>query len=197
MHIAVIKYNAGNIRSVAFALDRLGVSYSITDVPDEITSADRVIFPGVGEASSTMRYLRDHHLDKIIQQLTQPTLGICLGMQLMCSFSEENNTTCLGIFEERVLRFQGSGLKVPHMGWNSLDQVNNWLEPGLQDQFVYFVHSYFVPVCGSTTAQTTYGQPFSAALRKGNFHAVQFHPEKSAETGVIVIRNFLNSQPTR
>ncbi len=197
MRIAVIKYNAGNIRSVAFALDRLGVSYSITDVPEEITSADRVIFPGVGEASSTMRYLREHQLDQVIRQLTQPTLGICLGMQLMCAFSEENDTPCLGIFDERVLRFQAPGLKVPHMGWNTLDQVDNWLEPGLRGQFVYFVHSYFVPVCGYTSAQTTYGQPFSAALRKGNFHAVQFHPEKSAETGVIVIRNFLNSQPTR
>lgn len=197
MRIAVIKYNAGNIRSVAFALDRLGVSYSITDVPEEITAADRVIFPGVGEASSTMRYLRDHQLDKVIQQLHQPTLGICLGMQLMCSFSEENNTTCLGIFNESVLRFQGPGLKVPHMGWNTLEKTNDWLESGLEGGFVYFVHSYFVPVGEHTSARTTYGQPFSAALRKGNFHAVQFHPEKSAETGVIVIRNFLNSHPTR
>lgn len=197
MHIAVIKYNAGNIRSVAFALDRLGVSYSITDAPEEITKADRVIFPGVGEASSTMRYLRDHQLDRVIRQLQQPTLGICLGMQLMCSFSDENNTPCLGIFNEKVLRFQGVGLKVPHMGWNTLEQVNGWLEPGLEGSFVYFVHSYYVPVGINTSARTTYGQPFSAALRKGNFHAVQFHPEKSAEAGVIVIRNFLNSQPTR
>jgi len=197
MHVAIIKYNAGNIRSVAFALDRLGISYSVTDLPEEITTADRVIFPGVGEASSTMRYLKDHQLDKVIQHLTQPTLGICLGMQLMCSFSEENNTTCLGIFNERVMRFQSPGLKVPHMGWNTLEQACDWLEPGLGGRFVYFVHSYYVPLCESTSAQTSYGQPFSSALRKGNFHAVQFHPEKSAETGVIVIRNFLNSQPTR
>jgi glutamine amidotransferase len=197
MQVAVIKYNAGNIRSVAFALERLGVSYSITDVPDEIMSADRVLFPGVGEASSTMRYLRDHQLDKVIQNLTQPTLGICLGMQLMCSFSEENSTPCLGIFDERVVRFKAPGLKVPHMGWNALENVSGWLEPTLAGQFVYFVHSYYVSLGRHTTAETTYGQPFSAALRKSNFHAVQFHPEKSAETGVIVIRNFLNSHPTR
>ncbi len=194
MQIAVIKYNAGNIRSVSFALERLGVSFSITDSSEEIQSADKVIFPGVGEANSTMRYLRDRKLDEVIKNLRQPTLGICLGMQLMCRYSEENDTTCLGIFDETVVRFKSETLKVPHMGWNSLENVCGWLEPSLENNYVYFVHSYFVPLSSHTVAQTDYGVPFTAALQKDNFYAVQFHPEKSAESGVMVLQNFLQQK---
>jgi imidazole glycerol-phosphate synthase subunit HisH len=193
MKVAVIKYNAGNIRSVSFALERLNVDFTVTDVPEEITSADKVVFPGVGEASSTMQYLRDRNLDAVIRHLRQPTLGICLGMQLLCRHSEENNTPCLGIFDESVQLFRPGDLKVPHMGWNSLEKVTGWLDPSLKDKYVYFVHSYYVPVSIHTTAETTYGVTFSAALRKNNFYAVQFHPEKSAEVGVTILQQFLTS----
>jgi glutamine amidotransferase len=193
MKIAVIKYNAGNIRSVAFALERLGVAYSITDSVEEIGNADKVIFPGVGEASSTIAYLKAKKLDQVIRGLKQPVLGICLGMQLMCKFSEENNTPCLGIFEETVRQFKPDvSHKVPHMGWNSLAQTKDWMDRSLKDQFVYFVHSYYVPVNGFTTAITEYIEPFSAAMRKDNFFAVQFHPEKSAKTGECILQDFLN-----
>lgn len=191
MKIAVIKYNAGNIRSVSFALERLGIDFIITDNQEEIQSADKVIFPGVGEASSTMRYLRDRKLDGVIRSLKQPTLGICLGMQLMCSHSDENNTDCLGIFNETVQLFKSDTLKVPHMGWNSLDKVKGWLDPALSEKYVYFVHSYYVPQSMYTVAETNYGMNFSAALRKDNFYAVQFHPEKSAAAGELVLKSFL------
>lgn len=192
MKIAVIKYNAGNIRSVAFALERLQVDYTITDQPEEIKQADKVIFPGVGEASTTMRYLKDHRLDQLIISLKQPVLGICLGMQLMCKFSEENNTPCLGIFDETVRLFQSKqNEKVPHMGWNSLNTINDWLPSDLKDQFVYFVHSFYVPLSNHTSAQTEYIQAFSSAMRKDNFYAVQFHPEKSGPVGEKVIQSFL------
>ncbi len=191
--VAVIRYNAGNIRSVAFALERLDVEFSITDNHEEIQKADQVIFPGVGEASSTMKYLQDHKLDIMIKELKQPVLGICLGMQLMCSFSEENNTTCLGIFDEHVKLFQSvKHEKVPHMGWNSLTLTNGWLDNRVNEQFVYFVHSYYVPVNPHTTAITDYILPFSSAIKKDNFYAVQFHPEKSSLMGEIVLRSFLN-----
>jgi len=191
--IAVIKYNAGNIQSVAFALDRLGVEYIVTEDADEIRKADHVIFPGVGEASTTMKFIRDKKLDQLIISLKQPVLGICLGMQLMCRHSEENNTTCLGIFDEEVKRFESSPeLKVPHMGWNSLLQVKDWLDPRLEEQQVYFVHSYYVPANANTVASADYGVTFSAALRKDNFYAVQFHPEKSAAAGELVIKSFLD-----
>ena len=192
MKIAVVKYNAGNIRSVAFALERLNIDFSITDSPEELRSADKVIFPGVGEASSTMKYLKDHKLDQVIIDLKQPVLGICLGMQLMCRHSEENDTPCLGIFDETVKRFKGEDVKVPHMGWNSLEKVKDWLPTSLENSYVYFVHSYFVPVTSYTVAETNYEGPFSSALRKDNFYAVQFHPEKSAEAGVQVLQSFLN-----
>lgn len=193
MKIAVIKYNAGNIRSVAFALERLGIDYSITDDVEKIKSADKVIFPGVGEASTTMRYLVDIKLDKLIINLKQPVLGICLGMQLMCKYSDENNTPCLGIFDETVKLFKPvQNQKVPHMGWNSLTLSNGWLDSKLDDEFVYFVHSYFVPVNQDTVAITNYTQPFSAAMQKDNFYAVQFHPEKSAAAGELVLKSFLN-----
>lgn len=191
--IAVIKYNAGNIRSVAFALERLGIDFIITDTHEEIQRADKVIFPGVGEASSTMAYLRDRKLDKVIKELKQPVLGICLGMQLMCAYSEENNTTCLGIFEEPVKLFKPEHKeKVPHMGWNSLALTKNWLDPIVDDGYVYFVHSYYVPVNPYTAAITEYILPFSSALKKDNFYAVQFHPEKSATIGEKILLSFLN-----
>ncbi|MBS1976952.1 MAG: imidazole glycerol phosphate synthase subunit HisH [Bacteroidetes bacterium] len=190
MKVAVIRYNAGNIRSVAFALERLQVDFEITDHPETIQSADKVIFPGVGEASSTMNYLRNTKLDEVIKSLKQPTLGICLGMQLLCSHSEENNTNCLGIFEDVVKRFPAGNIKIPHMGWNNLQKVSGWLDSALEDQYVYFVHSYYVPVNPHTVAQASYGSPFSAAMRKGNFFAVQFHPEKSASAGIKILRCF-------
>ncbi|MCZ8070000.1 MAG: imidazole glycerol phosphate synthase subunit HisH [Cytophagales bacterium] len=191
MKVAIIKYNAGNIRSVAFALERLDVTFTITDDPEEIISADKVIFPGVGEASTTMQYLKERNLDTIIKNLQQPVLGICLGMQLMCAHSEENDTPCLGIFDETVRLFKPTQQqKVPHMGWNSLNLSKGWLDQDLEGEFVYFVHSYFVPVGKQTMATTEYIQPFSSALQKGNFYAVQFHPEKSANAGELVLKSF-------
>lgn len=192
MKVALLKYNAGNIQSVSFALERLGVNFSITDNPEEIIKADKVIFPGVGEASTTMNYLRERKLDQLIKGLKQPTLGICLGMQLMCRHSEENNTDCLGIFDENVLRFIPiDNQKVPHIGWNQLTNVNLWVGKELEDESVYFVHSYYVPVNKYTSAVTNYSVPFSAAMKKDNFYAVQFHPEKSAEAGQKILQNFL------
>lgn len=191
--IAVIKYNAGNIQSVSFALERLNVNFSITDNAEEIKKADKVIFPGVGEASTTMNYLRERKLDTLIKNLKQPVLGICLGMQLLCKHSEENNTACLGIFDETVKRFIPSAdQKVPHMGWNQLTSVNGWIDQTLEHSSVYFVHSYYVPVNKFTSAVTDYTVPFSAAMKKDNFYAVQFHPEKSAETGQTILKNFLS-----
>lgn len=191
--IAVIKYNAGNIQSVSFALERLSINFSITDSPEEISKADKVIFPGVGEASTTMGFLREKKLDQLIRNLKQPTLGICLGMQLMCRHSEENNTSCLGIFDEEVKRFiPTTDQKVPHMGWNQLTSVNSWINQKIEHSSVYFVHSYYVPVNNFTTAITNYTVPFSAAMKKDNFYAVQFHPEKSAEAGQNILENFLS-----
>lgn len=191
MKAVLIKYNAGNIQSVSFALERLGIEFVITDNEEQIRSADKVIFPGVGEASTTMAYLRDKKLDAVITALRQPVLGICLGMQLMCQHSEENDTTCLGIFDERVKRFLPEGdLKVPHMGWNQLQLKDAWLDPKLENQYAYFVHSYYVPVNSYTSAITEYIHPFSAAMHRDNFYAVQFHPEKSAEAGELVLKSF-------
>lgn len=192
MKLAIIRYNAGNIQSVSFALERLGANFIITDDPAEIHSADKVIFPGVGEASTTMNYLRDKKLDQLIVSLKQPVLGICLGMQLMCKYSEENSTECLGIFDEDVKLFIPNGdLKVPHMGWNNLALTNGWLDPAIESQYAYFVHSYYVPVNKYTSAVTDYVNPFSAAMHYKNFYAVQFHPEKSAATGELVLKSFL------
>jgi glutamine amidotransferase len=192
MKIVIIKYNAGNIQSVSFALERLGIDFHITDDPEEIKSADKIIFPGVGEASTTMNYLCDRKLDELIVGLKQPLLGVCLGMQLMCEYSEENDTKCLGIFNESVTLFQPTlDRKVPHMGWNNMTLSDSWLDPALENQFAYFVHSYYVPVNPFTSAITEYGIPFSAAMHRDNFYAVQFHPEKSAAAGELVLKSFL------
>ncbi|MBP7487278.1 MAG: imidazole glycerol phosphate synthase subunit HisH [Parabacteroides sp.] len=195
MNVAIVKYNAGNIYSVAHALKRLGINALVTADPNELAAADKVIFPGVGEAFTTMQYLRTHNLDKVICDLKQPVLGICLGMQLMCASSEEGNTDCLGIFDTSVKRFipQRHEDKVPHMGWNTLSDLKSGLfSDQLADKFVYFVHSYYVPVNEHTIATTEYILPFSAAMHKDNFYATQFHPEKSGSVGEMILQNFLN-----
>jgi glutamine amidotransferase len=192
MNVAIIKYNAGNIRSVDHALRRLGVEALITDDHETILRADRVIFPGVGEASRTMKYLKERELDKLLRELRCPVLGICLGQQLMCSWSEEGDTACIGIFDQAVKHFPTDVLKVPHMGWNSLDRVNGELIPKeLLRSYVYFVHSYYVPVCVDTAAESTYILPFSAAMQRDNFYATQFHPEKSGDPGELILKQFL------
>lgn len=192
MKLVIVKYNAGNVQSVSFALERLGVNFVISENADEIRSADKVLFPGVGEASTTMKFLREKNLDVLLPTLRQPFLGICLGMQLMCRHSEENNTPCLGIFDETVRRFNPTpAQKVPHMGWNTLSLRDSWLDPALEQRHVYFVHSYYVPVNSFTSAVTEYIAPFSAAIHRDNFYAVQFHPEKSADAGELVLKSFL------
>jgi glutamine amidotransferase len=190
--IAIIKYNAGNIRSVDFALRRLGCDPVITNDPEIIRRADRVIFPGVGEAGTTMKYLREHHLDELIRDLRQPVLGICLGMQLLCSFSEESDTKCIGIFEVTVKKITGE-IKVPHMGWNKVHKVSGKLIPaGIDGHYLYFVHSYYVPVCENTSAITNYGKIFSSVLERENFFATQFHPEKSGKPGEEILKTFIS-----
>lgn len=194
MKVAIVKYNAGNVCSVDYALRRLGVEACLTADAEELQKADKVIFPGVGEAGTTMAYLRASGLDGVIRSLRQPVLGICLGMQLMCSHSEEGNAQGLGIFDVDVRRFQPRQHedKIPHMGWNTLSDLKGSLFEGLgEEEYVYFVHSYFVPVCEGTAAVTHYIHPFSAALQKDNFYATQFHPEKSGRVGEQILRNFL------
>ena len=191
MHVVIVKYNAGNIRSVDFALQRIGVQAEITDDFATIRRADKVIFPGVGEAGTTMRYLKEHGLDVLLSELQQPLLGICLGQQLMCKWSEEGDTPCIGIFDQMVYRFL-PGLKIPHMGWNKLENKTGVLFHGLEEEsYVYFVHSYYVPVNEHTAASCRYGTEFSAALQQGNFYATQFHPEKSGAVGQKILENFL------
>ena len=195
MKVAVVKYNAGNIRSVDYALKRLGVEAVITADKEELQSADKVIFPGVGEAETTMNHLKATGLDELIKNLRQPVFGICLGMQLMCRYSEEGEVDCLNIFDVDVKRFvpQKHEDKVPHMGWNTIGKTNSKLFEGFtEEEFVYFVHSFYVPVCDFTAAETDYIHPFSAALHKDNFYATQFHPEKSGKTGERILRNFLD-----
>ena len=193
MQVAIIDYNAGNVQSVLFAMERLGVEAVLTGDREAIRSADKVIFPGVGEANTTMSYLRGHGLDRVIRELKQPVLGICLGMQLLCEHSEENDSDCLGIIPQQVVRFRPRhGEKVPHMGWNSIGELRNGLfSPGLEGAYVYFVHSYYVETGPFTTALTDYTLPFSAALQKDNFFATQFHPEKSGKVGEQILKNFL------
>ncbi|MDR2764586.1 MAG: imidazole glycerol phosphate synthase subunit HisH [Tannerella sp.] len=195
MDVVIIKYNAGNIYSVDYGLQRLGITPEITDDPERIRKADRVVFPGQGEASTTVRYLHERKLDQVIKDLKQPVLGICIGMQLMCRHSEEGDVDCLGIFEADVKRFipQQHADKIPHMGWNTVNNVRSDLfSTVLNERFVYFVHSYYVPMTDETIAETDYIHPFSAAMRKANFYAVQFHPEKSGRTGEMILSNFLN-----
>ena len=192
MKVVIIKYNAGNIRSVLFALERLGVNALVTDDPDEIRSADRVIFPGVGEASSAMKYLKEKGLDTLIRSLTQPVLGICLGMQLMCSHSEENDTTCLGIFDEKVKLFPLDGFKIPQIGWNNITHLKSDIFRGIDEKaYMYFVHSYYVEKCDNAISLTNYIAEYSSAVHKNNFYAVQFHPEKSGDAGQQILENFI------
>lgn len=194
MNIAIIKYNAGNNFSVECALKRLGYVAQVTDDPEVIKTSDKVIFPGVGEARSAMEYLHGHGLDNVIRALTQPVLGICIGQQLMCSHSQEGDVDCLGIFPVEVKRFeplQGK-YKVPHMGWNTLQVLKkDFIPDDCNNGYVYYVHSYYVPVNQYTVAETDYIDPFSAALHKGNFYATQFHPEKSGDIGERIIKRFL------
>ena len=190
--IAILKYNAGNITSVKNAVERLGFECVITDNPTEIRNAGKVIFPGVGEANSAMTYLKEKQLDKLIKELKQPVLGICLGQQLMCHFSEEGNTECLGIFDSVVKKFPPTDL-VPQIGWNNLVDNNGKLFYGIPDNTdFYFVHSYYAELCPQTAASCDYIVPFSAAMQKDNFYATQFHPEKSADAGEKVLFNFLS-----
>ena len=194
MNIAIVKYNAGNIYSVDYALRRLGVEAVITADKEALLKADKVIFPGVGEAETTMNYLREQKLDLLIKDLKQPVLGICLGMHLMCSHSEEGDADCLGIFDIDVKKFQPKchEEKVPHMGWNTLTNTHSALFKGFEkEEFVYFVHSFYVPLNEHTAAQTEYILPYSSALHKDNFYATQFHPEKSGKVGERILRNFI------
>ena len=194
MKIAIVKYNAGNIYSVVNALHRLGAEPMITDKAEELMGADRILFPGQGEACSTMSFLKEHGLDNVIRELKQPLLGICIGQQLLCRYSEEYNTDCIGIFPVNVKRFcpQKHEEKVPAMGWNALYDMRTSLFNGLlEEEYVYFIHSYYVPLCEYTIATTDYIQPYSAALHKDNFYATQFHPEKSGDVGEKILKNFL------
>jgi imidazole glycerol-phosphate synthase subunit HisH len=192
MKVAIVKYNAGNTGSVANSLRRLGVEPLITDQPEELTTADKVIFPGVGAASSAMRHLRENGLDTVIPALTQPVLAVCLGMQLLCSRSDENNTMCLGILPYTVRRFPNDGPKVPQIGWNNISKLRTPLFNGVADgSWVYFVHGYYVETIDETIAASDYGVAFSSALSVDNFFGVQFHPEKSGDIGETILKNFL------
>jgi glutamine amidotransferase len=222
MNIAIIKYNAGNIQSVLYALERIGVEAMVTDDPGQLSAADKVIFPGVGEASTAMSYLKERKLDSLIRDLKQPVLGICLGLQLMCRYSEENDTECLGIFGEEVKKFDPGGapagvlvnvghnekeragvvsagadivanLKVPQIGWNNIYDLRSGLFEGVAEKsYCYFVHGYYAALGAHTIATTDYVQPYSSGLHRDNFYGVQFHPEKSAQTGAQILKNFLN-----
>jgi len=191
--IAIIKYNAGNVQSVQYALQRIGVDSIVTDDAELIRSADKVIFPGVGHANAAMQYLRERKLDEIIVDLKQPVLGICLGLQLMCTHSEEGDTNCLGIFDSPVKLFVSNELKIPQIGWNNIYDFQSVLFNGLQEnEFVYTVHSYYAAESNDTIAKTDYILPYSAALQKNNFYAVQFHPEKSGKIGETILKNFID-----
>ncbi len=195
MGVAIIKYNAGNNFSVLSALNRLGTEAYITDNAEKLRSATKVIFPGVGEARAAMEYLRSHKLDEVIRTLTCPVLGICIGQQLMCRHSEEGDVDCLGIFNADVIKFKSAStdFKIPHTGWNTVNTVNNRgvIPKECDGKYVYYVHSYYVPINAYTTAVTDYIKPFSASLHKDNFYATQFHPEKSGDVGEIILKHFL------
>lgn len=191
MKIVIIKYNAGNVYSVSSALKRMEYDAIVSSDLDEIKSADKIIFPGVGEASSAMKFLAETKLDRLIPELSQPFLGVCLGLQLLCNHSEEGDVKCLSVFNENVKRFPATK-KVPHMGWNSIKFSNNKLFSNIKNEsFVYFVHSYFAELSKHTIAETNYTSPFSSALQKDNFYALQFHPEKSGKTGEQILKNFI------
>jgi glutamine amidotransferase len=191
MKLAIIDYGAGNVQSVKYALNRLGYDSFLTDKSELIRSADKVIFPGVGEAASAMNAIREKKLEKVIAELKQPVLGICLGMQLMCNYSEEGDTLGLGIFDLRVKRF-GKGLKVPQIGWNQIEELRSPLFQGIKEkEYMYLVHSYYVPVNENTIAKTKYGITYATAIEKDNFYGVQFHPEKSSKAGEMLLKNFL------
>ena len=195
MNTVIIQYNAGNIQSVLYALERLGAQATVTDNVEAIQAADKVIFPGVGEASTAMQYLKERGLDKVIVNLKQPVFGICLGLQLMCAYSEENNTNCLGIFEEQVKLFKPNEatIKVPQIGWNTISNLKTDLFKGVaEESYAYFVHGYYAALGNHTIGTTLYVQPYSCALHKDNFYGVQFHPEKSAKVGEQIIQNFLS-----
>lgn len=197
MDVAIVKYNAGNIYSVVNALKRLGIEPTLTDDPELLGKADRVIFPGQGEASNAMSYLKERGLDQVISNLLQPVLGICIGQQLLCSHSEEGDTDCIGIFDTDVKRFKPNRHeeKVPAMGWNAIYGLNSPLFKDIKDgEYVYFVHSFYVPSCEWTIATADYIHPYSAALQKDNFFATQFHPEKSGRVGEQIIKNFIELQ---
>ena len=194
MNVAIVKYNAGNVYSVVNALKRLGIEPLLTDDAEQLSKADHVIFPGQGEARGAMEYLKVRRLDEVIRNLRQPVLGICIGQQLLCKHSEEGDVDCIGVFDAEVKRFQSKRHedKVPCMGWNNLKLRENKLFEGLSENpYVYFVHSYYVPVCEDTAAVANYILPYSAAMHKGNFYACQFHPEKSGKVGEQIIKNFL------
>lgn len=191
MKIAIINYGAGNIQSILFAIERLGYTALLTNNPDEIQQADKVIFPGVGEASYAMNKLKESGLDSLIPTLKQPVLGICLGMQLMCNHSEEGNTDGLGIFDANVIRFSNA-VKVPQMGWNQIYNLKSPLFEGINDnEYMYLVHSYYVPNCNEAIANTNYDVEYASALQKNNFYGTQFHPEKSGDIGEQILGNFL------
>jgi glutamine amidotransferase len=195
MKLVIIKYNAGNILSVSFALERIGVNAVVTDNAEEISKADKVIFPGVGEASSAMKYLTERKLDEVIKDLQQPVLGICLGMQLLCKHSEENDTDCLGLVPVNVRRFQqdtGSNIKVPQIGWNNIYDLRSHLFNGIEENsYIYNVHGYYAEDSDYTIAKCNYGVEYAAAIRKDNFYGVQFHTEKSAAVGELILKNFI------
>lgn len=192
MNVAIIEYNAGNVQSVIYALSRMGIAPVLTDDAEHISKADKVIFPGQGEAKSAMRYLREKGLDLLIPMLKQPVLGICIGLQLLCRHSEEGNTDCLGVFDLKVKKFEPK-LKVPHVGWNDISHNGSSLFEGLSPQtYLYYVHSYYAETGTDTVATTQYINPFSAALQRDNFYAVQAHPEKSGKDGEKILENFLN-----
>ena len=193
MNVAIVKYNAGNIYSVVNALRRMGIEPLLTDDAEQLKKADRVLFPGQGEARGAMEYLKARRLDEVIRDLRQPVFGICVGQQLLCRHSEEGDVDCIGIFDAEVKRFQPERHedKVPCMGWNRLYDTRSPLMEGIEDSYVYFVHSYYVPLCEETIATADYIQPYSASMHKDNFYACQFHPEKSGKVGERILKNFM------